>query len=128
MTFQFSQKSLDKLKGINNDLIAIVERALELSKVDFVVVEGRRTIERQKKLVASGASKTMNSRHISGHAVDLAPYIDGEVRWDWPPFYDIAKAMKAAAKELNIPIEWGGDWRQFKDGPHFQLTWNDYPI
>ncbi len=69
----------------------------------------------------------MNSRHLTGHAIDIAPYIDGEIRWDWPPFYKLAKAMKEAARELCVDLEWGGDWRTFKDGPHFQLSWEKYP-
>jgi peptidoglycan L-alanyl-D-glutamate endopeptidase CwlK len=120
-------KNQDRLDGLHADLVAVVERAAELCELDFAVVEGLRTLERHKALVAKGASKTMKSRHLNGHAVDLAPVIDGEIRWDWPPFYRIADAMKRAAAELEIPIEWGGDWRTFKDGPHFQLPWADYP-
>ena len=109
------------------DLVKVVNRALQLSTVDFAVVEGLRTRERQKELFAAGASKTMNSRHITGHAVDLAPVIGGQIRWDWPPFYDIEKAMKAAAAELGVPIVWGGDFRSFKDGPHYELGRAVYP-
>jgi peptidoglycan L-alanyl-D-glutamate endopeptidase CwlK len=68
----------------------------------------------------------MNSRHLTGHAVDLAAVVGTEVRWDWPLYDKLSGFMKAAAKELNIPIEWGGDWK-FKDGPHFQLPWKEYP-
>ncbi len=125
--FRFSARSLAKLEGVHPDLVRVVHRALELSKVDFSIVEGLRTVERQKELLASGASRTMNSRHITGHAVDLAPFIAGQIRWDWPPFYDIAKAMKAAAAELNVPIIWGGDWTTFKDGPHWELDRKVYP-
>lgn len=125
--FRFSARSLAKLEGVHPDLVRVVHRALELSKVDFSVVEGLRTVERQKELLASGASRTMNSRHITGHAVDLAPFIAGQIRWDWPPFYDIAKAMKASAAELNVPVIWGGDWRTFKDGPHWELDRKVYP-
>jgi peptidoglycan L-alanyl-D-glutamate endopeptidase CwlK len=105
----------------------VVEEAIKISTVDFVVTEGLRTVERQAQLLAAGASKTLNSRHITGHAVDLAPLIDGEIRWDWPPFYKIADAMKQAAQSLWIPIVWGGDWRKFKDGPHFELDRRIYP-
>lgn len=126
MTFSLSKRSRDRLAGVHPDLVRVVEAAIAKTKVDFVVTEGRRTVERQTKLVASGASQTMSSRHITGHAVDLAPLIDGEVRWDWPPFYDIAAAMKAAAKDLGVAIVWGGDWK-FKDGPHFELDRKAYP-
>ena len=121
MSYSFSQRSIDRLKGVNVDLVSVVHRALELSEIDFAVTEGLRTKERQTELVKAGASKTMNSRHITGHAVDLAAVVGGEVRWDWPLYTKLAKAMKQAAYELNIDIEWGGDWKSFKDGPHFQL-------
>jgi len=121
MSYKLSQRSIDRLKGVNPDLVSVVKLAIERSDVDFMVTEGLRTKERQKELVAAGASKTMNSRHITGHAVDLAAYVNG-IRWDWPLYEKIAKAMKQAAYELNIKIEWGGDWKSFKDGPHFQLS------
>lgn len=127
MSFRLSQKSLDRLSGVHPDLVAVVKRALEISEVDFAVFEGVRSKTRQAQLFKEKATKTMNSRHITGHAVDLWAWVDGEVRWDWPLYHQIAKAMKAAATELNIPIEWGGDWRTFKDGPHFQLPRKEYP-
>jgi len=125
--FKLSQRSKDRLKGVHPDLVKVVEHAIEITTVDFAVLEGLRTPERQKVLKEAGASQTLNSRHITGHAVDLGAWVDGEVRWDWPLYSQIAKAMKAAAAELNIPIEWGGDWRTFKDGPHFQLPRKEYP-
>jgi peptidoglycan L-alanyl-D-glutamate endopeptidase CwlK len=91
------------------------------------VVEGLRTQARQRQLVQAGASQTMDSRHLTGHAVDLAPYIGGQIRWDWPPFYKIADAMKAAARELGVSLNWGGDWTTLKDGPHWQLDRREYP-
>lgn len=122
--FKLSQRSIDRLKGVHPDLVSVVKLAIERSDVDFMVTEGLRSKERQKELVAAGASKTMNSRHITGHAVDLAAYVNG-IRWDWPLYEKIAKAMKQAAYELNIKIEWGGDWKSFKDGPHFQIQWGN---
>ncbi|MNV38631.1 Peptidoglycan L-alanyl-D-glutamate endopeptidase CwlK precursor [compost metagenome] len=104
-----------------------MKRAIQITQVDFTVLEGLRTIERQKQLVAAKASKTMNSRHLTGHAVDLGAYVAGEVRWDWPLYHQVAAAVKQAARELGVPIEWGGDWRTFKDGPHFQLPFASYP-
>jgi peptidoglycan L-alanyl-D-glutamate endopeptidase CwlK len=127
MAFMFSEKSRARLAGVHPDLAKVVNRALQLSTVDFAVIEGLRTRERQKELVATGASTTLNSRHITGHAVDLAPVVGGEIRWDWPPFYDIEKAMKAAAKELGVAVVWGGDWVSFKDGPHWELAREVYP-
>lgn len=122
-----SDRSEKKLEGVNADLVKVVRRATEICEIEFVVVEGLRTPKRQRELVAKGASQTLKSRHLTGHAVDLAPLIDGEVRWDWPPFYLIADAMDKAAAELQVPIEWGGRWRKFKDGPHFQLPADTYP-
>lgn len=119
--FQLSQKSLNKLVGVDIKLINVVKRALELSPIDFRVLEGLRTLERQSMLVKAGKSQTMNSRHITGDAVDLGALIDGVINWEWKYYEQIAKAMKQASKELNIPIEWGGDWKTFKDGVHFQL-------
>jgi len=125
--FKLSQRSLAKLTGVHPDLAAVVARAIAITAVDFVVTEGLRTVARQRELVKAGASRTMNSRHITGHAVDIAPIIGGKVCWDWPPFHILAKAMKQAALELNVALEWGGDWRSFKDGPHFQLSHRNYP-
>lgn len=127
MPFALGAKSKERLKGVHPDLVRVVERAIQLTEVDFTVLEGLRTVARQQQLVKSGASKTMRSRHLTGHAVDLAAVIDGEVRWDWPLYHKIAKAVKQAAAELKVPIEWGGDWRTFKDGPHWQLPWKKYP-
>jgi peptidoglycan L-alanyl-D-glutamate endopeptidase CwlK len=127
MAFKFSQKSLDRLKGVHPDLVRVIKRALSLSTVDFTVLEGLRTKERQKQLVASGASQTMNSRHITGHAVDIAPLDNGAVSWAWPLYNKLAPFVKEAAKLENVPIEWGGDWRSFKDGPHWQLPKSKYP-
>ena len=126
MTFRLSQKSLDRLSGVHPDLVAVVRRAIEITETDFTVLEGVRSKARQAQLVASGASQTLNSRHITGHAVDLGAWVDGEVRWDWPLYHKIAAAMKEAAKELNVAIVWGGDWRTFKDGPHFELDRRKY--
>lgn len=122
--FSLSKTSKAKLKGVHPDLIRVVERAITITEQDFSVIEGMRTLDRQRHLVDIGASKTMNSRHLTGHAVDLAPY---PLSWDWPKFYVIADAMKEAAHIEEVPLEWGGDWSSFPDGPHWQLPWNEYP-
>lgn len=127
MTWKFSRRSYDRMAGVRPELIAVATRALWLSPVDFGVTEGLRTPARQAQLVASGASQTQRSRHLTGHAIDLAAYVGGEVRWDWPLYETISAAMKQAAAELGVPIEWGGDWRTLKDGPHYQLPWDQYP-
>lgn len=127
MTFKLSERSLHKLEGVHDDLVKVVKRAIEITEVDFAVTEGLRTKQRQEELVKAGASKTMKSRHLTGHAVDLAAVVGSEIRWDWSLYPKIASAVKKAAYELDVPIEWGGDWKTFKDGPHFQLTWEEYP-
>lgn len=127
MSYKLGMRSTFRLRGVHPDLVRVVHRAIELTTVDFTVLEGLRTQDRQHELVAQGASKTMRSRHLTGHAVDLGAMIYGTVRWDWPLYYKIAEAMKTAALELKIPIEWGGDWESFKDGPHYQLPWKEYP-
>ena len=125
--FTLGPRSKARLQGVNPDLVKVVERAIKLSEVDFTVIEGMRTLERQRKLVDSGASQTMKSRHLTGHAVDLAAWVDDQVDWSWPLYHKIAAAMKQASAQVGVPIEWGGDWANFKDGPHFQLPWKQYP-
>lgn len=121
--FQLSQRSLDRLVGVKEDLVKVVKRAIEISEYDFMVVEGLRTIETQKKYVAQGKSKTMNSYHLTGHAVDLAPIENGSIDWNNKKgqFDAVARAMKKAASELGVKITWGGDWQSFVDKPHFQI-------
>jgi len=123
MAYQLGLRSKQRLSGVHPDLVAVVKRAIEISEQDFSVTEGIRNIDRQRQLVATGKSTTMNSRHLTGHAVDLVPH---PVSWDWEYFYPIADAMKEAAKELKVDLEWGGDWKSFPDGPHFQLSWKKY--
>jgi peptidoglycan L-alanyl-D-glutamate endopeptidase CwlK len=153
-THTLGDKSLKELKGVHDDLLKVVKRALELSVQDFAVHDGKRTLEEQKKLVASGASQTLDSRHLTGHAVDLVPVVNGKLRWEWEPIYKIAEAVRVAAKELSVPIRWGGAWdisftdsddrpedlvedytrrrkkagkKAFLDGPHFELPKTQYP-
>ena len=114
--FKLGKRSIERLQGVHPDLVRVVERAIDLTPVDFTVLEGLRSPERQQTLVASGASQTLNSRHITGHAVDLGAWVDNQVDWSWPLYAKIANAMKAAANELGVSIVWGGDWRTFKDG------------
>lgn len=153
-TFKLGPGSLKELKGVHPDLVSVVKRAIELSAQDFAVHDGSRTLGEQKKLVESGASQTLDSRHLSGHAVDLVPSINGKLRWEWEPIYNIADAVRTAAKELSIPLRWGGAWdvvftesddrpedlvadysarrkkagkKAFLDGPHFELPKAQYP-
>ncbi|WP_296206904.1 M15 family metallopeptidase [Psychrobacter sp. UBA3480] len=126
--YNLSANSLDRLIGLHPDLVKIVERAIEITDIDFSVGEGLRSITRQKELYQQGATTTMNSRHLTGHAVDLiALDEDGKVSWNWKYYHLLAVAMKQAAKDVGVSIEWGGDWKTFKDGPHYQLPWSKYP-
>lgn len=128
MTRKWSERSLGNLRGIHPDLRRVMDRALQISPLDFIVIEGLRTQERQRQLVASGASRTMNSRHLTGHAVDLLPIgYDGKAAFDWPLYRKLAPAVKQAAQELGVKIVWGGDWSKFRDGPHFELDRKAYP-
>jgi peptidoglycan LD-endopeptidase CwlK len=148
--FKLSQRSLDTLEGVNPYLVGVVKRAIEITKVDFGVIEGLRTPERQRDLVQAGASKTMMSKHLEGKAVDLMAYIGSRASWELNLYDDIADAMKRAAQELQVPIRWGGAWnvpdirdwegtmqeamnhyidvrrgqgrKPFLDGPHFELV------
>ena len=124
MAYQLGTRSKQNLSGVHPDLVSVVKRAIEISDKDFTVIEGIRNINRQRELVKTGKSTTMNSRHITGHAVDIAPW---PISWDWDEFYPIADAMKQAAEELEIDLEWGGDWKNFPDAPHWQLSRKTYP-
>lgn len=127
MSFRLSARSRTRLAGVHPALVAVVERAIVATPVDFMVTEGLRTAERQAALVKAGASQTARSRHLTGHAVDVAALVEGQVRWDWPLYARIAQAFKAAAEELGVPIVWGGDWRTLRDGPHFELDRRAFP-
>jgi len=121
MAFNLGSRSIKRLKGVHPDLVKIVKRAIKISECDFTILEGLRTRKRQRYLVRIGASRTMRSRHLTGHAVDCGAWIKGRVSWEWRYYYKIADAMMQAAEDVGVPVEWGGNWRSFKDGPHFQL-------
>lgn len=119
-----------RLRGVHPDLVRVVRRCARDWKdkeSGFIVTQGLRTMEEQRLLYKKGASRTLKSRHLTGHAVDLACTLQGQVRWDWPLYVKLSKAMKAAAKAEKIPIVWGGDWVSFRDGPHYELPRNKYP-
>ena len=127
MSFRLSIRSRSRLEGVHPALVAVVEAAIRITPVDFMVTEGLRSSKRQAALLKAGATRTLNSRHLTGHAVDVAAMIDGEVRWDWPLYPRIAEAFKTAAAELDTAIVWGGDWRTLRDGPHFELDRRMFP-
>lgn len=149
MSFKLSKRSLSRLEGVDSKLIEVVKLAITMTKVDFGVIEGVRSIDRQRELVASGASQTMKSRHITGDAVDLMAYVGSRGSWELSLYDNIADSIKAAAQELDVKIRWGAAWhidniadwdgsmqdamdsyidlrrsqgrRPFIDGPHFEL-------
>lgn len=127
MTIALGSRSIKRLANVHPDLVRVVRAAAMQSNLDFCVLEGLRTLDRQKELLAQGATTTLKSRHLTGHAVDLAGMSGGEIRWDWPLYHKLAVIIKAAAAAEKVKIEWGGDWRKFKDGPHWQLPWAKYP-
>jgi peptidoglycan LD-endopeptidase CwlK len=130
-----SSTSERRLKGVHPDLVRVVRRCARDWKdpeTGWIITCGVRTMAEQKLLLAKGATRTLRSRHIPApngysHAVDFACTIKGVPRWDWPLYHKLAKAVKAAAKAEKVPIEWGGDWKTFKDGPHYQLPWKTHP-
>lgn len=137
--YKLGRTSKGRLIGVHKDLVRVVERAIEITEQDFSVLEGVRSLDRQRMLVANGKSQTLNSRHLTGHAVDLVPH---PVSWEWEEFFPIADAMIKASKELGVPLRWGGMWEvhdlrkwngtakhlhskykgSFPDGPHFELS------
>lgn len=148
--FSLSQRSIERLDGVDDRLVDVVCRAIEITTVDFGVTEGLRTVETQRQYVATGKSQTMDSKHLRGEAVDLVAYINGQVSWELNLYDNIADAMKQAAIEKNVAIRWGAAWsvpdirlwrgtmeeammyyidirrkmnkRPFIDGPHFELV------
>ena len=126
--FVFGQRSEKCLKGVHPDLVRVARRALAITPADFGVHCGLRSIEEQKVLVRTGRSRTMNSRHLTGHAIDCHPWIDGDIPWhDWHRWSDLWWVMREAAIIEDVAIEWGGNWPRFRDGPHFQLPRDRYP-
>jgi len=149
VSFKLSERSLDRLKGVDQKLIDVVKRAIDLTEIDFGVTEGLRTLERQQELVEKGASQTLKSKHLGGRAVDLVAYIGSRVSWELAVYDDIAEAVRQAANELDVTIRWGAAWhknltdtkmsaedlmneyidlrrsqsrRPFIDAPHFELA------
>lgn len=125
--FRFGERSLKNLSEVHADLKRVAARALELSTVDFAVTDGLRTKEEQAANLQKGVSQTKNSRHLTGHAIDIVAIVGGRASWDYSLYQSIAAAFKAAAAGLGVDIEWGGDWKTLKDGCHFQLSRKSYP-
>ncbi|WPH18232.1 M15 family metallopeptidase [Variovorax paradoxus] len=121
-------RSHERLKGVHADLVKVVELCASNGRVNFQVSEGLRTAARQAELVRAGKSQTQNSRHLTGHAVDLVVLNpDGSANWDFTKYIGLHTEMALAADALKVSIEWGGNWRSLRDGPHWQLPFNKYP-
>lgn len=127
-----TERDKQRLVGVHTDLVRLVH-ACDAAGLKFAVIEGVRSLERQKKLFAEGRTRTMNSRHLTGHAVDLAPLADtdgdgdAEISWYWPDYDRFGPKVEAIAADLGIRVEWGARWPGFKDGPHWQIPWNATP-
>ena len=147
MSYVLGNKSLSELEGVDPGLVATVHRAIQITPVDFSVHDGIRTLEEQQEYVDTGVSETLQSKHLDGLAVDLVPYINGKLRWELDPIYQIAEAVRESARKVGVRIRWGGCWeeltnnnayprvlvdeyilmrqsmgkRPFVDGPHFEL-------
>ncbi len=126
MTFSFGTRSKERLKSVHPDLVKVLEEAIKESPLDFSITEGLRTKERQKELFDAGKSQTMNSRHLTGKAVDIAVIKDGKVTWDLKYYRIVTDHIKSVAKKLDIPIVCGIDWVSFVDGPHIELHRSKY--
>ena len=130
---KLSARDLQRLSKVHPDLVKVIRRCAAITTVPFVVMETARSVEQQKKNIAKGVSWTMKSRHIVSddglcRAADIVPIDDkGKVIWAWPVYFKLAPIMKQAASDAKVPVEWGGDWKKNKDGPHWQLPWNQYP-
>ena len=128
MSFKLSARSRQMLIGVHPDLARVVQLAIVLTAVDVSVVCGLRSLAAQRKLFTAGKSRTMKSRHLTGHAVDLAPWVGGSINWaDGPHWHQLSTALKEAAELESVPVEWGGDWQTFVDKPHWQLPHKEYP-
>lgn len=122
-----NERSIKNLIGVHSDLVKVVLKCAEITSTQFIVTCGLRTLAEQQLLLKQKRTTTLRSRHLNGHAVDLAVVYDGKVTWDFHHYLAISRQMKEAAHEMNVAIEWGGDWSKFIDGPHFQLPWDMYP-
>lgn len=123
---RFTARSEDNLIGVHPDLVRVMRLALNYSLVPFSISEGVRSMARQRDMLRTGKSQTLRSRHLTGHAVDVVAMPAGVVSWEWDYYAQIAVAVRRAARECAVSVEWGGEWRTLKDGPHFQLSFKDY--
>jgi peptidoglycan L-alanyl-D-glutamate endopeptidase CwlK len=119
--YKFGTRSISRLQGVHPDLVRVMEKSITNSPHDFSITEGLRTSERQRELVAQGASRTLMSRHLTGHAVDIAIIKDGKAVWDFPLYEEVANHIEKVATSEGVALVWGGRWRGLRDGPHYEL-------
>lgn len=124
----FNEKSLERLSKVHLDLERVFKEAITASPWPFQITQGLRTPKEQQALYEAGKSKTMNSRHLTGHAVDIVVYKEGKVSWDFALYEQVARHVLAVAKLCDVPVVWGGDWESFKDGPHFEMDRRFYKV
>ena len=127
MKWAFSQKSIDNFAGVHPDLVHVIMAALEASPFDFGISCGKRTKEQQIALYKSGATRTLHSRHLTGHAVDIFVLKNGKVTWDFEYYQIVADHILVMSRLMDIPVVWGGSWETFRDGPHYELDRRKYP-
>ena len=122
----FSKVSEENLKGVHPDLVKVMREAIKDTPIDFRIIDGLRTLEEQKKFVASGASMTLRSRHLTGKAVDVMALVGGKGRWETSLYVQIGEHVKRVANRLDIQVTWGGEWHSFPDWGHFELNVKKY--
>lgn len=127
MSNRFTHRSFTHLAGVRPELVVVAYHALLLSPIPFQITDGLRTEEEQAILLAAGKSRTMRSRHLTGHAIDVVALQNGIVSWDWSLYETIANYFNKASKETGIKVAWGGNWKGFRDGPHFELDRELFP-
>lgn len=121
-TAMMNSRSAGKLVGVSPDLVSIVRRAGEIYAGEFLVIEGLRSMDRQRQLVKAGKSKTLQSRHLTGHAVDIVPIIGGRISWCVMDYMPLAAAMQSAARDLGKVVRWGGSWKRSDDPTFMRLS------
>lgn len=128
MAVVLSAASEKALRGVHPALVRVIRKAAQMSTIDFRIMEGLRSLAQQKINVKKGVSKTLKSKHLTGHAVDVIPLVNGKPTWAWPVYYKLAPVIKKAAASEGVTVTWGGDWKSFKDGPHWELNPAKYPM
>lgn len=123
---ELTKKDIQRMKGVHPALVRLFTEVARTSPIPFMILEGRRSLEQQKKNIENGVSWTLKSKHLTGHALDVIPLVEGKPTWSWPVYHKFAPIVKAVAKKLKIEVTWGGDWKKTKDGPHWEIDPKKY--